>query len=215
MSYRPAARCRPCLSFKAAASRSRIDPSRSFCPVALASANMPVTTTSNRSSTSSWALASSVRTNASRVANAPIIGQPRDGLRFGGVGEAGKCGDAAWRKRSSDGRPAAMLCTSSSRSTARPNSAGLCRTGPSRRRSSGLIRSASGTTSNCSSRARCSGVTCIVSRCHNRSLARERTRATARSSTVSPGNKTLLARSQAIARSNRTLGRSVPVQHSA
>ena len=41
------------------------------------------------------------------------------------------------------------------------------------------------------------------------------TRATARSSTVNPGNKTLLARSQAIERSNSTLGRSVPVQHSA
>ena len=50
-----------CLSMKAAASRSRIEPRRSFCPAAFASANMPVTTTSKRSSTSSWALASSVR----------------------------------------------------------------------------------------------------------------------------------------------------------
>jgi hypothetical protein len=36
-----------------------------------------------------------------------------------------------------------------------------------------------------------------------------------RSSTEAPGNSTLWATNQAVARSNSTLGRSVPVQHSA
>jgi hypothetical protein len=31
------------------------------------------------------------------------LGQPRDGLRFGGIGEAGKCGNAA-RRQSIEGR---------------------------------------------------------------------------------------------------------------
>ena len=47
------------------------------------------------------------------------------------------------------------------------------------------------------------------------SEARARTRATRRSSVVAPGRSTLLAMSQTVARSNSTLGRSVPVQHRA
>jgi hypothetical protein len=51
---------------------------------------------------------------------------------------------------------------------------------------------------------------------HDRLIAaRERTRAMVRSSTLAPGSNTLCVTSHAVAWSNRTLGRSVPVQHSA
>ena len=60
--------------------------SRACLPTLAASANRVVTTTSNRSSTSSCALASSVRTKASRVAARRSL-QPRHGLGLGDHGE--------------------------------------------------------------------------------------------------------------------------------
>ena len=50
---------------------------------------------------------------------------------------------------------------------------------------------------------------------HSRCAALARTRAMLRSRVVTPGSSTLWAISQAVARSNKALGRSEPVQHRA
>ena len=86
---------------------------------------------------------------------------------------------------------------------------------PSRRRSSGLGRPLSPAISRASSFVRC---WCVTSRARvrqRRRAARARIRATRRSRADAPGSSTFSVTSQTVARSKSTLGRSVPVQHSA
>jgi len=56
------------------------------------------------------------------------------------------------------------------------------------------------------------GETVALKRCHKRSATRSRMAETRRVSVVTPGSRTFLSRSQAVARSKSTLGRSVPIQ---
>ena len=62
---------------------------------------------------------------------------------------------------------------------------------------------------------RCSQVTSRARARHSRRPARARMRAIRRSSADAPGSSTFSVTSQAVARSNSTLGRSVPVRHRA
>ena len=105
--------------------------------------------------------------------------------------------------------------TSSTRSNARTNSGALLRYGPLRRRSSSDWCPLSGIDRRVSSLDRVSGDAAAASIDQTRSSTRARSRATCRSKVVTAGNRTFCAISQVVARSNRTPGRSVPVQQSA
>ena len=202
-------------SFSAAASRSRKDRSRASLDAASACANIAVETASKRSMTSSVADASSVRTKASKVAARRSSGSRATACALAVDAKRASAVTLPGGSRSASGSPAPIARISSDLATARPISGPLRMNGPSRSRSRGLCRAPSGTTTSASRRARCSVVSREVSRRNRWPVARERTRATARSSTDRPGNSTLAATSQATARSNSVEGRSVPVQQSA
>ena len=76
-------------------------------------------------------------------------------------------------------------------------------------------RAPGGTCSSASSCVCWALVSRLPSNRHRRASTRSRRRATKRSSTLTPGSSTFCARIQLVARSNKTLGRSVPVQHCA
>jgi hypothetical protein len=80
------------------------------------------------------------------------------------------------------------------------------RLGPRRNRSRGECRLPAGTTSSAVSRSRCSAVGNTPHLRYSRTLARSRTRATSLASTETPGSGTWRSASQAVARSNRTVG---------
>ena len=105
--------------------------------------------------------------------------------------------------------------TSSTRSNARTSSGALLRYGPLRNRSSSDWCPLSGIDRRASSLDRVSGDAAAASIDQTRSSTRLRSRATCRSRVVTAGNRTFCAISQVVARSNKTLGRSVPVQQSA
>ena len=203
------------LKVSAAASRSRRLRNRASRPLRMASENILVTSRSNRSSTSSCALASSDRMNASKVATRRSSGIRATACALAAPANRANASTRVLGSRSVRGKPSASCCTSSRRSTARASSAVLCRVGPDRSRSIGLCRPPSGTTRSASSRSFWSRVIRAASNRQSRLLARARTREMDRSRTLDPGSSTLCVTSQAVARSNKALGRSVPVQHSA
>src|SRR5271165_1895546 len=137
-------------SRSAAASRSRIVRSRARLPTAVASVNSLVTAMSNRSSTSSCALASNVRTNASSVAVRRSSGNRATACALATVANRASAVTRPGGTCATPGRPTTSNRTSSSRATARDNSAPLRRYGPSRSRSSGLGRPPTPQTSSCS-----------------------------------------------------------------
>ena len=146
---------------------------------------------------------------------AAFVRQPGDRLGLGGIGEA--------RQRQHTGlrQPVGAWQTGCElphivEALDRARHLGRALQGrPERSRSIGLCRPPSGTTRTASSRAFWSGLILAASRRHRRLLARERTRTMVLSSTLALGSNTLCVTSHAVAWSNRTLGRSVPVQHSA
>lgn len=202
-------------SWSAAASRSRMVRSLAFLPTLAASVNRVLTTMSNRSSTSSCALASSVRTKASNVAVRRSSGIRATACALATVAKRASAATRPGGTWSMVSRPRANPRTSSSLPTARDSSAPLRRYGPSRSRSSRLGRPPSPATSRASSCARCSDVMSRARVRQSRRAARARMRATKRSRADAPGRRTFPVTSQTVARSNSTLGRSVPVQHRA
>jgi hypothetical protein len=70
----------------------------------------------------------------------PIIRQTRDDWALAALAKRARLVIRLAGSRSSDGRSIASACTSCNRSMARASSAGLCRAGPSRSRSSALVR---------------------------------------------------------------------------
>ncbi len=184
-------------------------------PTAAASENSFVTTTSSRSSTSSCAVASNVRTKASSVATRRCSGMRATAWALATMAKRASAVTRPGGTRAMVGKPTASSRTSSRRSTARASSAPLRRYGPSRRRSSGLGRPPSPARRRASSWSRCARVMLRDSDRHSRRAARARMRATSRSRAEAPGSRTFSVTIQAVARSNSTLGRSVPVQHRA
>jgi len=200
---------------KAAASRSRIVRRRARLPTAAASVNSFVTTISKRSSTSSCALASSVRTNASSVAIRRFSGNRATACAFATAANRARAVTLGGGTCAMPGRPVVRSRISSSRATARVSSAPLRMKDPSQSRPSGLGRPPSPAMSSASSWTRCSHVTSRERARHRRRPARARMRAMRRSSADAPGSRTFSATSHAVAQSKRTLGRAVPVQHRA
>jgi len=107
------------------------------------------------------------------------------------------------------------LRTVFNRSSARTNDGPLTIPGPVRKVSSKELRAPSGTRSRSSRRLCWDGLMPLANTRHTRASTLCRSLATKRSSCVAPGNSTLCASIQVVARSNNTLGRSVPVQHCA
>src|SRR5271166_4580729 len=95
---------------------------------------------------------------------APIVGESRDGLRFGCRREPRSAATLPGGKLSICGRSSAILRISPKRTSARPISGPLWMYGPSRRRSKVLWRSPSGTITRPSRRSRCEGVTPLIRR---------------------------------------------------
>jgi hypothetical protein len=170
---------------------------------------------SSPSSALSCAVASRPCTNAASVARRRIAGsrllavtlavapnRAREARRLGGmhaaVGSTKPKARTTWRRKSA--------CT---------NAGPLTVTGPVRSWSRREVRRPSGTVSRLSRCACGARLTPRPRTRHRRTSTRLRRRATQRSSMRTPGNSTLCVRSQAMARSHHTLGRSVPGQHKA